>query len=314
MSPFEDRQTATAARRADLIATGYSANDAELEARAFADEMFATPPAKRLNGPQSDGNGADVAEHLGDVNDAPQARIRRALKLQTVAELLKQPRPVWLVRDVLPRGGLAVAYGEPGCGKTFLVLDLAAAIAQGEPWLGKRTKRGGVVYVACEGTLRGRVEAYLVNNALDPRAVDFLRIVPHAVNLLDPRADTVPLIEAAHQFADEAGPVALIVVDTLNRAMPGGNENAAEDMGALISNAKRIQEATGAAVLFVHHSGKDSSKGSRGHSSLKGAADLEIEIKADELGQRCATVVKAKDGTGGAQIHFRLVPVRPRPE
>ena len=72
--------------------------------------------------------------------------------------------------------------------------------------------------------------------------------------------------------------MALVVIDTLARALAGGNENAPEDMGALIGNAKRIQEATGAAVLFVHHSGKDTSRGSRGHSSLKGAADLEIEV------------------------------------
>jgi hypothetical protein len=80
-------------------------------------------------------------------------------------------------------------------------------------------------------------------------------------------------------------------------------------MGALIGNAKRIQEATGAAVLFVHHSGKDTSRGSRGHSSLKGAADLEIEVTQDEGGNRMLTLLKVKDGEDGAVFGFRLAPV-----
>jgi hypothetical protein len=222
----------------------------------------------------------------------------------TVADLLATPRPQWLVRGILPRSTLGVVYGAPGSGKTFLVTDLAAALSRALPWFGHRTKAGVVVYVCCEGTLRNRIEAYLQHQGIAD--LPLLRVHSSGVNLLNPRADTVPLINALHDLGE---PVALVVVDTLNRAMAGGNENAPEDMGAVIANAKRIQEATGAAVLFVHHSGKDASKGSRGHSSLKGAADLEIEVIADDGGNRTATIVKVKDGEDGAAIGFRLVPV-----
>lgn len=274
--------------------------------------MFAAPPdaADEATGDEEDvGDGAYAPGH----DDATTGRYRRALSLQTVAELLAQPRPKWIVRGILPRGALGVVFGEPGSGKTFLGIDLAAAIARGQPWFGHRTKQGALVYDAWKGTLRNRIEAFLLRNEL--RDIPGLYLHNSAINLLDPMADAVPLIEALHDLAATAGPVALVIVDTLNRALAGGNENAPEDMGALISNAKRIQEATGAAVVFVHHGGKDASRGSRGHSSLKRAADMElavavaVAVTVGEAGNRAFAAVKAKDGESGSTVGFGLLPV-----
>lgn len=71
---------------------------------------------------------------------------------------------------------------------------------------------------------------------------------------------------------------ALIIIDTLARAMAGGDENSGQDMGALIRNVDLIREETDAHVMLIHHSGKDASRGARGHSSLRAAADTEIEL------------------------------------
>ncbi|MNN35456.1 hypothetical protein D3C81_1493060 [compost metagenome] len=58
-------------------------------------------------------------------------------------------------------------------------------------------------------------------------------------------------------------------------------------------------------VLLVHHSGKDASKGARGWSGLRAAADVELEVlRSDEL--RSISVTKLKDGQDGAQIGFKL--------
>lgn len=263
--------------------------------------------AGAIPGPQGDDSPPDYAEIPAEDPDAPAGRHRRPLVLQTVAELLAQPRPQWIVRGILPRGAMGVVFGEPGSGKTFLVTDLAAAVARGRPWFGHRTKQGAVAYIACEGSLRNRLEAYLQHNGTSDVPGLFLR--NSAINLLDPGADATPLIDALRALAATAGPVALVIIDTLNRALAGGNENASEDMGALIGNAKRLQEATGAAVLFVHHCGKDATRGGRGHSSLKGAADMEIAVSIDEGGNRVFTLAKVKDGESGAAFGFRLLPV-----
>lgn len=78
-------------------------------------------------------------------------------------------------------------------------------------------------------------------------------------------------------------PPALVIVDTLARAMGEGDENSGPDMGAMIRTLDLIRGETGAHVLVVHHAGKDTSKGARGHSSLRAAVDTEIEVTRDGL-------------------------------
>ena len=77
---------------------------------------------------------------------------------------MARPDPVWLVRDVLPEGGLVTLYGQSGGGKTFVALDLALRIATGMNWWGKRSVQQGLVaYIAGEGVggLKNRIRAWL---------------------------------------------------------------------------------------------------------------------------------------------------------
>jgi hypothetical protein len=87
--------------------------------------------------------------------------------------------------------------------------------------------------------------------------------------------------------------------------MAGGNENAPDDMGALVTNGARVQQATGSHVAWVHHSGKDQAKGARGHSLLRAATDTEIEITA-ENGARLARVTKQRDLECSGEFSFSL--------
>jgi hypothetical protein len=138
--------------------------------------------------------------------------------------------------------------------------------------------------------------AYMKEHNLRDDDLSSLRVLQRAVNMLDPRQDMTDLMAAIQSAIDATGEeLALVIVDTLNRVMPGGNENASEDMGAVISNAKMIEDAFGCAVMFVHHSGKDEGKGTRGHSSLKGAMDSEISIGRNE-DIRTFRVEKQKEG------------------
>ena len=244
-------------------------------------------------------------EHLfargngGDVDD------RNSLCPLTVAEVITQPLPRWLVRGVLAERSLAVIFGAPGSGKTFMALDMAASIARGVPWQGRRVQHTGVVYVAAEGHLRVRLMAYLEHHQLPAADLSRLRVVASGVNLLASESgDVDTLVVEIKKAAADMGGVALLVLDTLNSMMPGGNENASEDMGAMIASARRIMEAINCAVAYVHHSGKDESKGSRGHSSLKAAVDVEIQITGD--GDRVAELVKVRDGEQGQRFPFRL--------
>jgi hypothetical protein len=101
------------------------------------------------------------------------------------------------------------------------------------------------------------------------------------------------------------GSVGLVIVDTFAQVTPGANENAGEDMGKALANCRAVHDATAATVVLVHHSGKDASKGARGWSGIKAAADAELEVVRTETG-RALRVSKQKDGEDGLEFGFAL--------
>lgn len=213
------------------------------------------------------------------------------------------------VEGLLVEGSAVVVYGKSNAGKTFWVGDLALHVAASLEWNGRAVDGGGVIYVCMEGAngFRNRVAAWRRRRGIS-EPIPF-GAVTSTVNMLQPGADTDRLIETIKQAAERIGqPVKLIVIDTLSRALAGGNENAPEDMGALVKNMDRIRAETGACVLFVHHSGKDEARGARGHSLLQAAIDTEIEV-ADDKGNRTATVVKQRDLPKGDCFSFTLTVV-----
>ena len=76
-----------------------------------------------------------------------------------------------------------------------------------------------------------------------------------------------------------AGSGDVVVLDTLSRATPGSDENDSKAMGQIVAASKVLQECIGGLVLLIHHTGKDASKGMRGHSSLHAALDCAIEVR-----------------------------------
>jgi RecA-family ATPase len=210
----------------------------------------------------------------------------------------------YLIKGVIQRGTLIVIFGESGSGKTYFTLDLALAIAGGQPWRGRRVTRGLVLYLAMEGRLDDRIEA-CVKRGITSGAVP-VAISQRAADLLHLDGDVDGLVATVRHAESESGEkIGLIVVDTLARALAGGSENNPEDMGALILNADRLRHETGAAVVLIHHAGKDASRGARGHSSLKGAVDTEILVEGAD-GRHTSTVTKQRDLPSGQVFAFEL--------
>jgi AAA domain len=244
----------------------------------------------------------EVADEAGDEEAASKLPLVFAEDVDMSGIKLDQ-----LVEDTITQGGLSVMYGESNSGKSFLACDMDCALASGIEWQGRRTVQGAVLYVAGEGaeSIKLRVLAWRQHHGVMP----MLAIVPVAINLLDPDADIHKVIKAVAEVEQRYGvPVVKITIDTLARAFGGGNENAAEDMGAVILHADRIRMVTKAHVMFIHHAGKDVAKGSRGHSSLKAATDTEIEVTADDLSKiHTARVTKQRDlGSRGVEINTRF--------
>jgi hypothetical protein len=215
----------------------------------------------------------------------------------------------WLIKHVLPAQGIGAIYAPFSAGKSFLALDAAGAIAQGRPqWFGHKVKTAHpVCYVPLEGHagIKDRLDAYASVHGWPDKL-----FVHHTALDLRLAASVAPFVDSLRGIAP-----ALVIVDTLNAAMPGGDENSAQDMGAAIAGLKAIQAALGCLVLVVHHTGKDTSKGLRGHSSLGAALDVVIEIERQAGSPvRSWRSDKQKDGAESNPLNFSLRVVALKPD
>lgn len=211
----------------------------------------------------------------------------------------------WFIKGFLPRAQLAILFGPSGSGKSFLAFDLCAAIARGlETWNGKRVTKGRVAYLVAEGVpgFRQRIKAYRAEHSIKGSDIDMTIIAGVVPNLTD-EASVARLKADMKAF----GPYDLIVFDTFAQVTSGANENSGEEMSTALKHCREISQVCGAMSLLVHHSGKDDTKGARGWSGLKAAADVELEVKRDKDGaQRSVTITKMKDGEDNTAQGFKL--------
>ncbi len=214
-------------------------------------------------------------------------------------DAIAQSRPIaWRIKGVLPDTGLAALYGPSGSGKSFLAIDLAMRVSVGLDWFGRKTKGCPVVYVALEGEagLSNRVAVYRKCGAAGE-----VLFVTQSVDLQN-KADAPELAMTINRNYAGNG---IVIVDTLNRAAPGMDENSSAEMGRILAMVKALQQSVGGLVLLIHHVGKNAEKGMRGHSSLFAALDAAIEVcrTGDHREWR---VAKSKDGEDGAAHPFKL--------
>ncbi len=292
--------------------------DKSAAARALAKDYAPKEPSivEQIRSRQIDGEAAPVTEDslkhdhfLACDASYPQENAKTAKKIDLVPwSDLQDVKVQWLLKDIIPAQSLVALYGKPGSYKSFVALDLAARIAAGLPAFNRDTEQGAVIYIAGEGGagLKRRRDAIVKRHGL-PKDIPiyFLRA---QLDLRSKADDAVALLAAIKALGVK---VALIIIDTLARAFGGGNENSSEDMGAFIGVVGLVMEELQCAALIVHHSGKDEARGMRGHSSLLGAVDAELEVaklSPDQSEERIGqlTVTKQKDGEDGFKITYRL--------
>ena len=230
------------------------------------------------------------------------------VKPQTPYQLLSRhqlsaiPELEWVVPGVLPDGGVAAIYGDPSSGKTFLAIDLASRISLGlGPWFNRDVEQRPVVYVALEGGrgIKKRLEAWDKANGKRSSVQTILQ--PFSL-LAD--GDVKGM---CNSIASHCAKGAVVFVDTLAQASPGADENTSTDMGRVLAASQQIAAEVEGLVVLIHHSGKDTSRGLRGHSSLNGAMDAVIGVSRDKTTDiRNWHVTKMKDADDGASGRFEL--------
>lgn len=245
-----------------------------------------------------------VDPETGEVIAGPHVmRPKEPRVILTMRELDGLPAPEWLVHGLIPEKSMIVPFGPPKSGKTFIVLSFCLHVAGDKEWFGHAVRGGGVVYIAGEGTggLSLRLRAMRQAYGIDVDAP--LWVVPKAVNFrLDGEVDG--LIALVRKTVGDT-PLRIVVIDTLARAMPGADENSAQEVGLVIAGCDKVRDELQCAVIPVHHSGKDVAKGARGTSALRGAWDTALEI-AGTGKQTTMTVVDQKEAEAGQRLVFRM--------
>ena len=185
--------------------------------------------------------------------------------------------PSWLIDGILPEASVAAIVAPSYSGKSFIAIDMACSIASGTPYHGRQVASGEVFCVIGESRTgwRRRVASWCKGRDVDvSRQRLGLHCSKYGLNFRDPA--TIDGIKAELRACES---VKLIVIDTLARTFGGGNENAAQDMGQFIDACDALKFEFGAAVLIVHHMGKDSGAGARGSSAFYGALDTSMLVK-----------------------------------
>lgn len=225
----------------------------------------------------------DHQEPAVDEIEAPKpkhVKMLEALLADDDAEMLRVSNMQWLIDGIIPAESFGVVFGEPGCGKSFTMVDMACSVSSGEQWQGLDTgDEGLVIYISAEGGngMRFRKRAWEQKHKRAP----LMRVLPMTTIMDDPK-DVGQLAQVLREYQRRIKqPIKMLVVDTLNRSMMG-NENDNSDMADFVRGCERIQHEHKCGVVVVHHSGKDAERGARGASSLKAATDFEIMVGKKE--------------------------------
>lgn len=211
----------------------------------------------------------------------------------------------WIVTDYIEAHGMGQIFGSSGSGKSFFALDLAYCVGAGVPFFGKKVKKTNVLYVMGEGFsgLKKRGTALQIKYGADNVGVEFSMQAAEIMNVES-------CMSVADRIMRQEGGFGLVIIDTLNRNMGGGDENSTADMTTFITNVDKYIRSLGCSVIIVHHSGLQNKERARGSSAMYAAIDSEFRVSKDDT-SKIITIActKQKEGESGWEKELILKPV-----
>jgi hypothetical protein len=295
---------------ADWLDAVPTAANVEHHARTVREAYIARRPAEIYA--QAAGTAASLTP--GEIQSAVEkqfAELRllgdadRPKRFLTADEMQQLPRPDYLVHGILPKKSFSIVFGPPEAGKSFLALDISLCIATGFRWLGREVLQGPVVYIAGEGAegFGPRIAAWRQHRSCRMRPLIYFE--RNAVSLLQPGEAERLINDIRREIGEDPS---LVVLDTLSRCVAGADENSQGEMSTFVANVDKIREATGAAVMALHHPNVSGER-ERGSTVLRGAADMMLSVKKDDDGTVTLKCEKNKDAPHFKNITLELIPV-----
>lgn len=207
----------------------------------------------------------------------------------------------WLVEDYLAAGDVNLFIGDPGLGKSWLMMDLAIKVAEGKgKWLDRQVLKGGRVLYIDEENPEDIILGRFNKLGLSEQAAKNIHFLYRPGIWLNREPDV--LIDEA----EEVEPI-LIILDSLT-ALHSVDENNANAMRGLFKEAiNPLARDTGATVIVIHHTTKDvdasSFKRARGSGDLTAVVDCAVDARGtDEPGIFTLSQYKSRRRLGGELI------------
>ena len=222
-------------------------------------------------------------------------RLARAQNILT-EDLPKLDR-TFVVENLIEENTIVVFYGAPKSGKSLSVQHLCHYLAIGQAWCDHEVKaKSHVIYFAFEdpNLLELRQKALLAQfPPPNLKECGQVKIIGNPPDVF--KKETLMAIRDEFFLMSDIYEVAhsILVIDTLAMANKNlGDENTSTVMAKVVEKLQRIN-FFGITVILVHHSGKDRTKGMRGHNSLEAGVDNIFEVS------------KKKETVSIKQTHWR---------
>ena len=194
--------------------------------------------------------------------------------------------PPSLIKGLLPRNGIAFIGGQSGAGKTFIAVDLAAALSSGQAFFGRKIKeRVGIMFIAGEGaaTIKPRLTiARMARNIENPLPIARTSTIPDFTKAEEVREFIAKLKRIKARMQEEHGVrMGVIFIDTLAAVFNMKDENDNAEAARIIRAMKVIGEELDVLMIPIHHYGKSADTGLRGASAWRAGPDVVLSVTAE---------------------------------
>ncbi len=176
--------------------------------------------------------------------------------------------PEELIGGILRRGHKMLISGSSKAGKSFLLMELCIAIAEGKTWLGFPCQKGRVLYVNLEIDPASAINRFL-------KIYEALKLpMDHTEDIVvwNLRGHAVPLDQLVPKLIRRVRDQHFdaIVIDPIYKVITG-DENNASEMGAFCNQFDKICTETGCSTIYCHHHSKGAQGAKRAMDRASGS-------------------------------------------
>lgn len=205
-------------------------------------------------------------------------------EIVSLADKLAHPDPIPepIIEGLLRRGHKMLISGSSKVGKSFLLMELCVAFAEGLKWVGTfQCKQCRVLYVNLEIDPASAVERFRqIYNAMGLTSTH-----PDNIQILNLRGQAKPLDELVPQVVARIKDrsYGVVILDPIYKVITG-DENNASDMGKFCNQFDKLCRETGCAAIYCHHHSKGAQGAKKAQDRASGSGvfardpDAQVDI------------------------------------